>query len=39
MALENILDKNEVRKVWEELPSSKRAAERLAVVHDPVRAP
>jgi hypothetical protein len=30
MALENMLDRDEVRKVWEALPSSKRAAERLA---------
>ena len=32
MALENLLDDNEVRKIWEELPSSKRAAERMAKV-------
>jgi hypothetical protein len=30
MALENTLNNNEVRKVWQELPCSKRAAARLA---------
>ncbi len=41
MALENMLDNDEVRRVWEQLPSSNRAAERLAeaakaILHPPL---